>query len=104
MTDTQLARMAEAAAVIRRVVGQEFNWEPPDLRRYGKGAVMTLLHPPGDPLRSYCDYDCYEYKKIEALSDALSEIGLFVEDCTGDYSGVYEVKPLQEQGDADTED
>ena len=51
---------------------------------------MTLLHPPGDPLRSYCDYDCYEYKKIEALSDALSEIGLFVEDCTGDYSGVYE--------------
>ena len=84
------ALRAEAAAVIRRVVGQEFNWEQPDLRRYGKGAVMTLLHPPGDPLRSYCDYDCYEYKKIEALSDALSEIGLFVEDCTGDYSGVYE--------------
>ena len=84
------ALRAVAAAVIRRVVGQEFNWEQPDLRRYGKGAVMTLLHPPGDPLRSYCDYDCYEYKKIEALSDALSEIGLFVEDCTGDYSGVYE--------------
>ena len=90
MTELQLQRMAQAAAVIGRVVGQEFNCEQPGLRPYGKGAVMTLLHPPGDPLRSYCDYDCYEYKKIEALSDALSEIGLFVEDCTGDYSGVYE--------------
>ena len=84
------ALRAEAAAVIRRVVGQEFNWEPPDLRRYGKGAVMTLLHPFSDPLRPYCNYDCNQYDKIEALSDALSEIGLFVEDCTGDYSGVYE--------------
>ena len=90
MTDTQLARMAEAAAVIRRVVGQGFNCEQPDLRRYGRGAVMTLLHPFSDPLRPYCNYDCNQYDKIEALSDALSEIGLFVEDCTGDYSGVYE--------------
>ena len=84
------ALRAEAAAVIRRVVGQEFNWEPPGLRRYGKGALMTLLHPFADPLRPYCNYDCNQYDKIEALSDALSEIGLFVEDCTGDYSGVYE--------------
>jgi hypothetical protein len=51
---------------------------------------MTLLHPFSDPLRPYCNYDCNQYDKIEALSDALSEIGLFVEDCTGDYSGVYE--------------
>jgi hypothetical protein len=28
MTDTQLQRMAEAAAVIRRVVGHEFRWLP----------------------------------------------------------------------------
>lgn len=96
MTDTQLQRMAQAAAVIRRVVGQEFQWEQPGLREYGKGAVMVLLHAPGDPLRAYCNYDCAAvtkggYAKIDALTDALSEIGLYVEDCTGDYSGVYEV-------------
>jgi hypothetical protein len=89
MTDTQLQRMAEAAvdpAGGGAGVPMGAAWH----RRYGKGAVMTLLHPSGDPLRPYCDYDCNQYKKIEALSDALSEIGLFVEDCTGDYSGVYE--------------
>jgi len=90
MTDTQLQRMAQAAAVIRRVVGHEFRWETPGQRNYGKHSVMVLLHPPGDPLRGYCDYDCYQYQKIEALTDALSEIGLYVEDCTGDYSGVFD--------------
>lgn len=91
MTDTQLQRMAQAAAVIRRVVGQEFQWEQPGLREYGKGAVMILLHNSCDPLAPYCNYDCRQYEKIDALTDALSEIGLYVEDCTGLYSGVYEV-------------
>lgn len=91
MTDTQLQRMAQAAAVIRRVVGHEFQWEPPGLRPYGKGAVMILLHNSCDPLAPYCNYDCNQYEKIDALTDALSEIGLYVEDCTGLYSGVYEV-------------
>lgn len=91
MTDSQLQRMAQAAAVIRRVVGSDFQWEQAGLREYGKCAVMVLLHPPGDPLRAYCNYDCYEYPKIDALTDALSEVGMYVEDCTGDYSGVYEV-------------
>ena len=91
MTDTQLQRMAQASAVIRQVVGDEFQWEQPGLREYGKGAVMVLLHPPGHTLRPYCDYDCNEYQKIDALTDALSVLGLYVEDCTGDYSGVYEV-------------
>lgn len=91
MTDAQLQRMAQAAAVIRRVVGQEFQWEQPGLREYGKGAVMVLLHEPGDPLRKYCNYDCRQYDKIKEMDDALSEIGLYAEDKTGDYSGVYEV-------------
>lgn len=94
MTDTQLQRMAQASAVIRQVVGDEFQWEQPGLREYGKGAVMVLLHPPGNPLRPYCDYECNDYQKIDALTDALSVLGLYVEDCTGDYSGVYEVTPL----------
>ena len=92
MTDTQLQRMAQAAAVIRRVVGHEFQWEQPGLGLYGIGSLMVLLHPPGDPLRAYCNYDCNQYEKIDALTAALSEIGLYVEDCTGDYSGVYEVR------------
>jgi hypothetical protein len=97
MTDAQLQRMAQAAAVIRQVVGDEFQWEQPGLRDYGKGSVMVLLHPPGNPLRPYCDYDCCEYPKIDALTDALSVIGLYVEDCTGDYSGVYEATPLPKE-------
>lgn len=90
MTDTELHRMADAAIVIRRVTGSEFDWEQPNLRKYGRGAIMTLLHEPGSNLRPYCDYDCREYDKIEALADALAEVDLFVEDCTGDYSAVYE--------------
>ena len=97
MTDSQLQRMAQAAAVIRQVVGDEFQWEQPGLREYGKGSVMVLLHPPGNPLRPYCDFDCCEYQKIDALTDALSVIGLYVEDCTGDYSGVYEATPLPKE-------
>jgi hypothetical protein len=97
VTDAQLQRMAQAAAVIRRVVGDEFQWEQPGLRDYGKGSVMVLLHPPGHPRRPYCDYDCYEYPKIDALADALSVIGLYVEDCTGDYSGVYEATPIPKE-------
>ena len=94
MTDTQLQRMAQAAAVIRQVVGDEFQWEQPGLREYGKRSVMVLLHPPGHRLRPYCNYDCCEYQKIDALADALSVLGLYGEDCTGDYSGVYEATPL----------
>ena len=52
---------------------------------------MLLIHEPGDPLRKYCNYDCREYGRIQEMDDALSAIGLYVEDCTGDYSGVYEV-------------
>lgn len=92
MTETHLQRMAQAAAIIRKVVGADFHWEQPGLRDYGKGSLMLLIHEPGDPLRPYCNYDCYEYQKIDALSDALAEVGLYVEDCTGNYSGVYEVR------------
>ena len=98
MTDTQLQRMAQAADVIRRVVGHDFRWEPPpSTGRYGHGSLMILLHDSCDPLAAYCNYDCGQYDKIDALTDALSEIGLYVEDCTGYYSGVYEVTPLPKE-------
>lgn len=97
MTDAQLQRMAQAAAVIRRVVGHEFRWDQPGTRPYGKGALMLLLHDSCEPLAAYCNYDCRSYEMIEQLTDALSEIGLYVEDCTGDYSGVYEVTPVPEE-------
>lgn len=90
MTDSHLQRMAVIAAAIREVVGCPIRCEQPGLRQYGKGAVLTLLHEPGEPLRPYCDYDCREYHKIEELEQALRPLGVFVEDCTGDYSAVYE--------------
>lgn len=92
MTESQLQRMAQAAAIIRGVVGEDFGLEPPPVTsRYGQGSLFVLLHPPGSALRPYCNYDCEDYQKIEALTYALAKVGLFVEDCTGDYSGVYEV-------------
>lgn len=91
MTSDKLARMAEAAAVIRQVIGGEFEWDTPGHRPYAQNAVMVLLHEPGSTLRPYCNYDCGEYGKIEQLVDALHPLGLFVEDANGDYSGLYEV-------------
>lgn len=91
MTSDQLPRLAQAAVVIRSVIGCDFEWECAGHREYGKGALMLLLHPPGSVLRPYCNYDCCEYDKINKMVDALEAIGLMVEDCTGDYSGVYEV-------------
>lgn len=92
MTSDQLPRLAQAAGVIRDVIGCDFDWESPGHREYGKGAMMLLLHPPGSELLAYCNYDCYAYDKIERMVDALSAIGLYVEDCNGDYSGLYEVQ------------
>jgi len=91
MTSDQLPRLAQAAGVIRDVIGCDFDLDVPGHREYGKGAMMLLLHPPGSDLRAYCNYDCHAYDKIERMVDALSAIGLYVEDCNGDYSGLYEV-------------
>lgn len=91
MTSDQLPRISQAASVIREVIGCEFECDPPGYHMHGQMSVLILLHPPGSALRPYCNYDCREYDKIEKMVDALSAIGLYVEDCTGDYSGVYEV-------------
>jgi len=91
MKSDQLPLISKAASIIRDLIGCEFDWDTPGHRPYGKGAVMLLIHEPGSVLRPYCDYDCYEYDRIEQMTAALDAIGLFVEDCTGDYSGVYEV-------------
>jgi hypothetical protein len=90
MTSESIPRIAKAAAIIREVVGCDFEWDTPGDRQYGRGALMLLMHPAGSELRAYCNYDCREYDKINKLADALGAIGLMVEDCTGDYSGVYE--------------
>ena len=111
MTEHQLQRMAQAAAVIRRVVGHDFRcyapgeWDPQpataiqqqmqDLAR--RTALLILHHDRGEPLCPYVNYDCCEYDKIESLSDALSEVGLMVEDKTGWWSGVYEVSQHKEK-------
>ncbi len=105
MTELQLQRMAQAAAVIRRVVGHDFRcyapgeWDPQPATaiqqamqdRARRTALLILHHDRGEPLCPYVNYDCGEYGKIDALSDALSEVGLMVEDKTGWWSGVYEL-------------
>jgi len=103
MTEHQLQRMAQAAAVIRRVVGHDFRCHVPETwspwpasdaameERARTTALLILQHDRGEPLCPYVNYDCCEYDKIDALSDALSEVGLMVEDKTGWWSGVYEV-------------
>ena len=91
MKSDQFPLISQAESIIRDLIGREFEWETAGNREYGKGAVMLLIHEPGSVLRPYCDYDCYAYDKIEQMTVALDAIGLFVEDCTGDYSGVYEV-------------
>lgn len=111
MTETQLQRMAQAAAVIRQVLGQDFRcyppgeWDPQPASeihqqmqdRARATSVLILHHDRGEPLCPYVNYDCCEYGKIDALSDALSEVGLFVEDKTGWWSAVYEATPLPKE-------
>ena len=98
MTSGDLAKMARAAAVIRSVVGQDFEchtreeWDG----EYGKGALLILQHYRGDPLWPYVNYDGGQYEKIEQLADALSAAGFWVEDCTGWYSAVYEKEVANE--------
>lgn len=105
MTELQLQRMAQAAAVIRRVVGHDFrchapgDWDPQPATAIQqqmqdharRTALLILQHDRGEPLCPHVNYDCGEYDKIDALSDALSEVGLMVEDKAGWWSGVYEV-------------
>lgn len=91
MKSDQLPLISQAASIIRDLIGCEFEWETPGHRPYGKGALLLLIHEPGSVLRPYCNYDSLQYDKIEQMTDALGAVGLYVEDCTGDYSGVYEV-------------
>jgi hypothetical protein len=90
MNNTQLDRMAMAASIIRRVIGHDFDCEPSGSRQFGQGSVMIVMHPAGHVLRQYCNYDCYCYDKIQLLTDQLSDAGFLIEDCTGDYSAIYE--------------
>ena len=92
MKSDQLPLVSQAASIIRDLIGCEFEWDTPNYTyQYGTNALFILKHEPGSVLRPYCNYDCLEYDKINKMVDALEAIGLYVEDCTGDYSGVYEV-------------
>jgi hypothetical protein len=92
MKSDQLPLISKAASIIRDLIGCEFDWDTPSYNyQYGKESLFILIHEAGSVLRPYCNYDCEDYDKINKMVDALDAIGLFVEDCTGDYSGVYEV-------------
>lgn len=104
MTSDKLVKMATAAAVIREVVGCDFECHARDDVDwpYGKGALLILVHHPGEKLRPYVDYECREYGKVGRLATALGANGFFVEDCTGWYSAVYEI-PNKEKTDGTDE-
>lgn len=59
---------------------------------YGRGAVLVVVYDGGD-LGDFFNLDHAESdsSRYEAMRKALEEIGLYSEECTGWYSGIYEI-------------
>lgn len=56
---------------------------------YGRNAELIVVYDGGD-VSSYFTYD-YGFTLAEKMSDALSKVGMFAEQCTGWYSGIYNI-------------
>lgn len=58
--------------------------------RYGKTSNLIVVHDGGDlaPMFNY-DYECYN--GIEAMNNALKNIGYYAEPCTGWYTAIYPI-------------
>lgn len=59
---------------------------------YGKESLLIIVHDGGDYAK-YFNMDYQDYEAIELMSKALDKLGVFVQDCEGWYSAVYESEP-----------
>lgn len=75
-----------------RAFASPAEWEKRN-EKYGKGSVLIILGGDGSSVGHVYNYDCFDYPAIEALTEALEPLGLYVEDCTGSYGAVYPTKP-----------
>lgn len=93
MLSSELAKAAQAAAVIRQVIRCDFRCSTREAfdGKYGQGAILILFQEGDNVLNWHVNYEYGQYDKIEKLADALHEAGFFVEDCNGSYSAVYEL-------------
>jgi len=57
--------------------------------QYGLKSHLIICHDGGD-LARFLNWDYCDYKATEAAVEALSEHGVYVEQCTGWYSAIYE--------------
>ena len=55
---------------------------------YGCNSVLVVVHDGGD-LAPFFNYSYGVHSFIDRMSDALSSLGLFAENCTGWYSAIY---------------
>lgn len=57
---------------------------------YAKGAFLVVLHDGGDHA-GYFNFDYQQYENIDALTKMLQPYGLFAENATSWYSGIYPI-------------
>lgn len=59
--------------------------------RYCNENAAIVVRYNGADAGQYFSYDCYQYKRLEGLQEALRAAGYFHEDATGSYGGVYPI-------------
>jgi hypothetical protein len=73
--------------------GQRVFWSPEEWKergeKYGQDSILVITHDGGDHAPAF-NWDYCNYELLEALQNRLVLQGMFVEQCTGWYSAVYE--------------
>jgi hypothetical protein len=55
---------------------------------YGTESELVICHD-GGGLAPFCNYDYQCYSLIDEMTEALNEVGMYIENCTGWYSALY---------------
>jgi hypothetical protein len=56
--------------------------------KFGADSLLVVVHD-GSDLAAYFNYDREDYDAIERMDNALEEIGLMAQSCTGWYTAIY---------------
>jgi len=57
---------------------------------YGTDALFVVVHDGGD-VAAVCNFDYEQYALNEKASKALAKVGVYLQQCTGWYSAVYDI-------------